>query len=272
MRFIKMGIQVCVIVLILWVGFLAIRSVQLEGGSLKTYVLMSGPLIIWLAYQSIDLIIDKLHSIEGYKSTIKTMQTQIDFYIDMERAIRPRRLMKGIQECRQSAQAIKHPGMEDISLTLSRLAYIEHLLNVIASTLLREMSERDRQMWERAISDLPAIQPNTVASAEPQLSEDLEEQASIRCGMGYGYCSQMMSTCRKNGFWPSVICIDKNAHFPSKDNGETEESRISQLSRNNQSKAAKEINCLKKTTSAPNEMSDWQDLAASLERRVDEKH
>ena len=279
MRFIKAVISVCTIFTVLWVGFLAIRSLQLEGASLKTCVLISGPFLIWLAYQGIDLIIYKLHSIEDYKSTIKRMQTQIDLYIDMERAVGGgSRLMKGIQECRQSAQAIKHPGMEDISLTLSRLAYIEHLLNVIASTLLREMSERDRQMWARAISDLPAIQPNTVASAEldinsePQLSEDLEEQESIRCGMGYGYYSQMMSTCRKNGFWPSVISLDKNAHFPSKGNGETEESRISQLSSNNQNKAVEEINCLKKTTSAPNEMSDWQDLAASLERRVDEQH
>lgn len=275
MRFIKAVISACTIFTVLWVGFLAIRSLQLEGASLKTCVLISGPFLIWLAYQSIDLIIYKLHSIEDYKSTIKRMQVQIDFYSDMERAVGGgKRLMKCIKECRQSALAIKNHGMEDTSLTLSRLAYIERLLNDIAPTLLRGVSERERQMWERVINELPVIQANTVASAEPninsepQLSEDLEEQKSIRCGMGYGYCSQMMSTCRKNGFWPSVISLDKNAHFPSKGHGDTEESRIPQLS----SKAAEEINCLKKTTSAPNEMSDWQDLAASLERRVDEQH
>lgn len=225
MRFIKAVISVCVVFMVLWVGFLAIRSLQLEGASLKTCVLISGPFLIWLAYQGIDLIIDKLHSIEGYKSTIKTMQTQIDLYIDMERAIRPRRLMKCIQECRQSAQAIKHPGIEDISLTLSRLRYIDHLLNDIAPTLLRILPEYERQRWGRAINALPAIQSNM--SEEP-------------------------------------------LHSPMND--EAEENQASQLSSNNQNKAVEEINCLKKTTSATNEMSDWQDLAASLERRVDEQH
>lgn len=167
MRFIKSSVLVCVCIIIYMAGFLALKSFQAEGASLKTCVLMSGPFLIWLAYQGIDLIIYKLHSIEDYKSTIKRMQTQIDLYIDMERAVGGgSRLMKGIQECRQSAQAIKHPGMEDISLTLSRLAYIEHLLNVIAPTLLREMSESDRQMWERAINELPAIQANTPVTAD----------------------------------------------------------------------------------------------------------
>lgn len=225
MRFIKAVISACVVFMVLWVGFLAIKNLQLEGGSLKTYVLMSWPLIIFLAYQSIDLIIDKLHSIESYKSTIKRMQTQIDIYIDMERAIFPRRLMKCIQECRKSALAIAHPGIEDISLTLSRLRYIDHLLNDIAPTLLKTLPEHERQMWARAISDLPAIQSNT---SEVPLH------------------SQM--------------------------NDAVEENRTSQLNSNNQNKSVEEINCLKKTTSAPNDMSDRQDLAASLERRVDEQH
>lgn len=220
MRFIKVIISACVVFMVLWVGFLAIRSLQLEGASLKTCVLISGPFLIWLAYQSVNLIIDKLHSIEDYKSTIKILQTKIDIYIDMERAVGPRRLMKCIQECRESALAIAHPGIEDISLTLSRLGYIDHLLNDIVPTLLRILPECERQRWERAINALPAIQSNT---SEVPLH------------------SQM--------------------------NDEVEENRTSQLNSKNKNKAVEEINCLKRATSAPNEMSDWQDLAVSLERR-----
>lgn len=223
MRFIKAVISVCVFFMVLWVGFLAIRSFQLEGASLKTCVLISGPFIIWLAYQNINLIIDKLHSIEDYKSTIKRMQTQIDLYIDMENTVSPRRLKRCIQECRESVLAIAHPGIEDISLTLSRLEYIDHLLNDIVPTRLKILPECERQRWERAINTLPAIQSNT---SEVPLHSQMND----------------------------------------------EESRTSQLNSNNQNKAAEEINCLKKTTSAPNEMSDWQDLAASLERRIDEQH
>lgn len=109
MRFIKMGMTACVAVMVSWVGFLAIRSIQLEGMGIKSCLLLSGPFLIWLAYQNINLMVDK---------------------------------------------------------------------------------------------------------------------------------------------------VAKRRTF--------------QLSSNNQNKTAEEINCLKKTTSDPNEMSDWQDLAASLERRVDE--
>ncbi|WP_289347146.1 hypothetical protein [Pantoea stewartii] len=171
MRFIKSSILVCVCIIIYMAGFLALKSFQAEGASLKTCVLMSGPFLIWLAYQMINLISERIHSIEDYKFIIRRMQEQMDHHIDIERAVGGgSRLMKGIQECRQSALAIKHPGMEDISLTLSRLAYIEHLLNVIAPTLLREMSERDRQMWERAINELPAIQANTPVTADSRAS------------------------------------------------------------------------------------------------------
>lgn len=178
MRFIKMGIQACVAVMVLWVGFLAIRSIQLEGMSIKSCLLLSGPFLIWLAYQNINLIIDKIHSIEDYKSTIKRMQAQIDLYIDMERAVGPTRLMRCIQECRQSALALTHLGMEDTSQTLSRLADIDHLLNDIAPTLLRRLPERDRQMWERAINALPAIQSNT--SEVPLHSQMTDEEEESR--------------------------------------------------------------------------------------------
>lgn len=166
MRFIKSSILVCVCIIIYMAGFLALKSFQAEGASLKTCVLMSGPFLIWHAYQMINLISEKIR-IEDYEFIISRMLEQMDHYIDMERAVGGgSSLMKGIQECRQSALAIKHPGMEDISLTLSRLAYIERLLNVIAPTLLREMSERDRQIWERAITELPAIQANTPVTAD----------------------------------------------------------------------------------------------------------
>jgi len=40
-------------------GYLAMRSIQLEGASLKTCVLMSAPLLIWLAYQKVSLFTEK---------------------------------------------------------------------------------------------------------------------------------------------------------------------------------------------------------------------
>lgn len=175
MRLINSGVLVCILIYI--AGFLALKSFQSEGASLKTCVLMLGPFIIWLAYQIIGLISERIHSIGDYKFIIRRMQEQMDHYIDMERAVcGGSRLMKGIQECRQSALAIKQPGMEGIPLTLRRLEYIERLLNVIAPILLREMPERDRQMWERAINELPAIQANTQVTAD---SGSCVEQPSV---------------------------------------------------------------------------------------------
>ena len=192
MRFIKSSISVCVVAIFCFVGFLAMRNFQLEGASFKTCVLLSGLFIIWLVYH-INLIIDKIQSIENYKSTIKRMREKIDLYIDMEHAVSPTSLVRCIRELRESALAITHPGREDTSLTLGRLADIEHQLNNIVSTLLRGLPEGERLMWER------------------------------RC-------------------WPAAIYLDKAA------------------------RSAREINHLKE----PNEVIDWQNLAASLERRISE--
>lgn len=63
------------------------------------------------------------------------------------------RLMKGILECREVAQAIRRPECEDASLTLSRLAYIEHLLSVLAPGLCRRMSEGERQRWMQMMNE-----------------------------------------------------------------------------------------------------------------------
>lgn len=165
MHLIKSGVLICVYILICLVGFLALRSFQSEGASLKTCILMSGPFIICVAYLMISLISERIHSIGDYKFTVRRMQEQIVQYRDIERAIGGTRLMKCIQDSRQAALAITHPGTESTLLTLSRLAYIERLLNDIASTISGGLSERERQMWVEAINKLPAIQVNTPVSA-----------------------------------------------------------------------------------------------------------
>lgn len=45
---------------------------------------------------------------------------------------------------------------------------------------------------------------------------------------------------------------------------------IPQLNSKNKDKSVRDIHCSKKIISNTHEMSDWQNLAASLERRVDE--
>lgn len=45
---------------------------------------------------------------------------------------------------------------------------------------------------------------------------------------------------------------------------------IPQLNSSNKDKTVRDVHCSKKIISNTHEMSDWQDLAASLERRVDE--
>ena len=59
MRVLKYGALMYVCLLIVLTGYLAIRSIQLEGASLKTCVLMSAPLLIWLAYQKACLFVQK---------------------------------------------------------------------------------------------------------------------------------------------------------------------------------------------------------------------
>lgn len=55
-------------------------------------------------------------------------------------------------------------------------------------------------------------------------------------------------------------------------NVDLEAGEIPQLNSSNKDKTVRDIRCLKKIISNTHEMSDWQDLAASLERRVDEQH
>ncbi|EBE4178358.1 hypothetical protein M1740_20910 [Salmonella enterica subsp. enterica serovar Montevideo] len=59
MRVLKYGALMCVCLLIVLMGYLAMRSIQLEGASLKTCVLISAPFLIWLAYQKACLFVQK---------------------------------------------------------------------------------------------------------------------------------------------------------------------------------------------------------------------
>lgn len=59
MRILKYGALLCVCLLIVLTGYLVMRSIQLEGASLKTCVLLSAPLLIWLAYQKVSLFAEK---------------------------------------------------------------------------------------------------------------------------------------------------------------------------------------------------------------------
>jgi hypothetical protein len=77
------------------------------------------------------------------------------------------RLMKGILECREVAQAIRCPEFEDASLTLSRLAYIEHLLSALAPGLCRRMSEGERQRWMQMMNG-PAPVKTLQVNATPK--------------------------------------------------------------------------------------------------------
>lgn len=60
MRVLKYGALMCVCLLIVLMGYLAIRSIQLEGASLKTCMLISAPFLIWLAYQKACLLAEKI--------------------------------------------------------------------------------------------------------------------------------------------------------------------------------------------------------------------
>ncbi|WP_370560005.1 hypothetical protein [Edwardsiella tarda] len=53
-------------------------------------------------------------------------------------------------------------------------------------------------------------------------------------------------------------------------NVDLETGEIPQLNSKNKGKAVRDIHCSKKIISSNHEMSDWQDLVASLGRRVDE--
>lgn len=55
-------------------------------------------------------------------------------------------------------------------------------------------------------------------------------------------------------------------------NVDLETGEMPKLNSSNKGKAVRDIRCSKKINLNTNEMSDWHDLAASLERRVDEQH
>ncbi|EEA8822830.1 hypothetical protein GMF55_20245 [Salmonella enterica] len=59
MRVLKYGALMCVCLLIVLMGYLAMRSIQLEGASLKTCVLILAPFLIWLAYQKACLFVQE---------------------------------------------------------------------------------------------------------------------------------------------------------------------------------------------------------------------
>jgi len=166
MRILKYVWLVFVCCLTYLVTFLALNNFQSEGTSFKTCVLMAMPLFIWMVYQRISVISEKLRVSENYKVTIRRMQEQITFYDEMTRMVGGSRLMKGIHECREVAQALMRPGAEDTSLTLHRLAYIERLMNDMVPGICRRMSDRERQMWARVINEFPAIPVHGAASAD----------------------------------------------------------------------------------------------------------
>ena len=55
----KYGALICVAALVWLTGYLSLRSFQAEGASLKTCARMSGPPLIWLAYQKACLFVQK---------------------------------------------------------------------------------------------------------------------------------------------------------------------------------------------------------------------
>lgn len=60
MRVLKYGVLICVAALVWLTGYLSLRSFLSEGASLKTCALMSGPFLIWLAYQKACLFAEKI--------------------------------------------------------------------------------------------------------------------------------------------------------------------------------------------------------------------
>ncbi len=67
MRALKSGVLICVAALVWLTGYLSLRRFQAEGASLKTCALMSGPPLIWLAYQKVSLFAQKFTT--GRKSS-----------------------------------------------------------------------------------------------------------------------------------------------------------------------------------------------------------
>ncbi|MDI3438868.1 hypothetical protein QLG07_05355 [Erwinia sp. V90_4] len=162
--------------LIFLFAFLAISSVQSEGGGLKTYVLMSMPLFLWMIYQCVTVMTEKARTRESDEVTFMRMAEQVRQYEKTERVAGGRRLLKGILECREVARAIRQPECEDASLTLSRVAYIERLMNALVPGLCRKMPEGEIQMWMRML--------NEPAPGEGAAGERRNERPATQGGSG----------------------------------------------------------------------------------------
>ncbi len=153
MKLTKYTVMVFFCCLIFLFACLAISSVQSEGGGLKTYVLMSMPLFLWMIYQRVTVMTEKARTRESDEVTFMRMAEQVRQYEETERVAGGRRLLKGILECREVARAIRQPECEDASLTLSRVAYIERLMNALVPGLCRRMPEGEIQMWMRMLNE-----------------------------------------------------------------------------------------------------------------------
>ncbi|EWG67618.1 MULTISPECIES: hypothetical protein [unclassified Enterobacter] len=164
MRIIKCFGLVLFCCLIYLIAYLALKNFQSEGMSFKTCALIAAPLLIWMVYLRVNSIYGNLHVSESDEAIFMRMQEQITIYEEMERVAGGRQLMKGILECRQLAQVLVHPEKEEVFIMLSRLAYIERLMNALVPGLCGRMSEGERQMWARMINDFPAITVNGTVS------------------------------------------------------------------------------------------------------------
>lgn len=181
MKLTKYTVMVFFCCLILLFAGLAISSVQSEGAGLKTYVLMSMPLFLWMVYQRVTAMTAKARPRESDEVTFMRMVEQVRQYEEAERVAGGSRLLKGILECRGVARAIRRPECEDASLTLSRVAYIEQLMNALVPGLCRRMPEGERRMWMRMLNE-PA--PGEGAAGERRTGKPATEAAPGNEGEG----------------------------------------------------------------------------------------
>lgn len=72
---------------------------------MKTYVLMSMPLFLWMIYQRVTAMTEKARTRESDEVTFMKMVEQVRQYEETERVAGGSRLLKGILECREVARA-----------------------------------------------------------------------------------------------------------------------------------------------------------------------
>nr|WP_269451132.1 hypothetical protein [Escherichia coli] len=58
---------------------------------------------------------------------------------------------KCILECREAAMALSSSGSEQVWLTLERLAFVDRWISSLLPVLRRQMSVRERRMWEEML-------------------------------------------------------------------------------------------------------------------------